>query len=229
MKAPLQDAAAMNATRWRLYERLRQPVCPSKAGRVAAPKWQEIGAREVTTFGRNGTGKPEHPGSADTKAWLTDVPTFGNTVPDLPRWRPHVVVVMGARTYSAGFDILLTLKDLGAHHVGVPTSQAPTCFIDVLRFTLPHSQFTGIISFKQSPSLPGLNPAVHHLEPEITLTYDPIRTCQFDTVAGVRLALDAIHSGRWEALCVLARKDWRRECPKKCHGVRTAPRGLPVS
>lgn len=110
-----------------------------------------------------------------------------------------MVAVTGARTYSAGFDILLTLKGLGAHHVGVPSSQAPNCFIDVLRFTLPHSQLNGTISFKQSLSLPGLDPTARYLEPEITLTYDQIRAYQFDPAAGVRLALDAIRSCHWEA------------------------------
>jgi hypothetical protein len=136
---------------------------------------------------------------SDAADWLADVPTFRHAVPDLPPWRPHVVAVTGARTYSAGFDILLTLKGLGAHHVGVPSSQAPNCFIDILRYSLPHSRLSGTIAFKHSLSLPGLDPTLRHLEPEVTLTYDQMRTYAFDPAAGVRLALETIRGGRWEA------------------------------
>lgn len=108
----------------------------------------------------------------DAEAWLDQVPTFRDAVKDLPHWRPRVVAVTGARTYSAGFDILLTLKALGAYHVGVPSSQAPNCFIDTLRFTLPHSRLTGGISFKRSLALPRLDPEVRHLAPDRPLTYD---------------------------------------------------------
>lgn len=130
-------------------------------------------------------------------AWLREVPTFSAASGGLPGWRPHVVAVSGARTYSAGFDILLTLKSLGAYHVGVPSSQAPNCFIDTLRFTLPHSQLAGTIAFKRSLALPQLDPGVHYLAPDVILTYDTLRTYQFDPAAGVRLALDSIKAGTW--------------------------------
>ncbi len=174
------------------------PLYAKNYGQIPAGDWGPGGYDfRAERLWQTRTSEGERTLGSDTESWLGDVPTFRNAVPDLPRWRPRVVAVTGARTYSAGFDILLTLKGLGAHHVGVPSSQAPNCFIDTLRFTLPYSQLTGTISFKQSLSLPGLNPAVRHLEPEITLTYDQIRIYQFDPAAGVRLALDAIHSGRW--------------------------------
>lgn len=134
----------------------------------------------------------------DIDQWLTEVPTFQKAVQgDLPRWRPKVVVVTGARTYSAGFDTLLTLKALGAHHVGIPCAQAPNCFIDVLRFTLPQSRLTGIVSFKQSMALPFLESHVRQLDPDVALTYNQLSSYQFDPASGVRLALDTIRSGRW--------------------------------
>lgn len=176
------------------------PLYAQNYGQIPIGDWGPAGYdfRPERLWQTRTTGEALPLGSG-TEAWLADVPTFRHAVPYLPRWRPQVVAVTGARTYSAGFDILLTLKALGAHHVGVPSSQAPNCFIDSLRFTLPHSQLTGTISFKQSLSIPGLDPAVRHLEPEIILTYDKIRTYEFDPSAGVRLALDAIHSGRWDA------------------------------
>ena len=133
----------------------------------------------------------------ETDAWLTEVPTFQEAAQNLPGWRPRVVVVTSARTYSAGFDILLTLKGLGAHHVGIPSAQAPNCFIDILRFTLPHSGLAGTVSFKRSMALPRLDSQLRHLEPDVALTYDQLRDYQFDPAAGVRLALDTIRSGLW--------------------------------
>lgn len=135
--------------------------------------------------------------ASDVSEWLTTVPTFQAALADLPCWRPRIVVVTGAHTYSAGFDILLTLKSLGAYHVGVPSAQAPNCFIDSLRFTLPHSRLHGTISFKHSLALPKLDATVRHLAPDVSLTYDQLRAYEFDPAAGVRLALDTIHAGIW--------------------------------
>ena len=166
-------------------------------GRIPAGDWGPGGydfseerawrARQVHRMGE----RPE------TDEWLTEVPTFQEAAQNLPGWRPRVVVVTGARTYSAGFNILLTLKGLGAHHVGGPSAQAPNCFIDILRFALPHSELAGTISFKRSVALPRLDPQVRHLEPDVALTYEQLRDYQFDPAAGVRLALDTIRSGTW--------------------------------
>lgn len=129
---------------------------------------------------------------ADALSWLASVPTFQKAWQDLPQYRPHVVVVTSARTYSAGFDVVLTLRGLGAQHVGVSSSQAPNCFIDVLRFTLPHSEVSGIVSFKQSLALPQLGAEVRTLVPHHELTYDKLRGFDFDPEASIRLALNVI-------------------------------------
>jgi hypothetical protein len=124
--------------------------------------------------------------------WMDMVPTFQHSVDTIARWRPRVVAVTGARTYSAGFDVLLTLKSLGALHVGVPSSQAPNCFIDTLQFTLPHSKLSGTISFKQRIAMPFMAPTVRHMDPDVPLTFDRLRSYKFDPAAGVRLALESI-------------------------------------
>lgn len=173
------------------------PLYAQNYGQIPAGDWGPGGydfSEERAWRARQVHGMSERP---ETDEWLAEVPTFQEAAQNLPEWRPRVVVVTGARTYSAGFDILLTLKGLGAHHVGVPSAQAPNCFIDTLRFTLPHSGLAGTVSFKRSMALPRLDPQVRHLEPDVALTYDQFRAYQFDPAAGVRLALDSIRSGLW--------------------------------
>ena len=126
--------------------------------------------------------------------WVSSVPTFAGAVTAgrRPAIHPRVVVVTGAETYSAGFDVALTLRKPGAIHVGVPSAQAPNCFIDVLRYTLPHSGLTGHISFKESFALPGEALPDRLLAPEIPLTYAQLQAYGFDPAAGIRLALDTV-------------------------------------
>ncbi len=126
--------------------------------------------------------------------WMSSVPTFERAVTAgrRPEIRPRVVVVTGAETYSAGFDVAVTLRKLGAIHVGVPSAQAPNCFIDVLRYTLPRSGLTGHISFKESFALPGEALPDRLLAPEIPLTYAQLKAYGFDPASGARLALDTV-------------------------------------
>ena len=143
---------------------------------------------------RTGSGNAGRDTRHEWLEWLSSVPTFeraviaGRQAPIHPR----VVVVTGAETYSAGFDVAVTLRKLGAIHVGVPSAQAPNCFIDVLRYTLPHSGLTGHISFKESFALPGEALPDRLLAPEIPLTYAQLKAYGFDPASGVRLALDTV-------------------------------------
>ena len=176
------------------------PLYAQNYGQIPEGDWGPGGydfSAERAWRQRQFQGMRERPLGKETDAWLVEVPTFQEAAQDLPNWHPRVAVVTGARTYSAGFDILLTLKALGAHHAGVPSAQAPNCFIDILRFTLPHSGLAGTVSFKRSMALPRLDPQVRHLEPDVVLTYDQLRAYQFDPAAGVRLALNTIRSGGW--------------------------------
>ncbi len=126
--------------------------------------------------------------------WTATMPSFHRAVSDAPNgsWtRPEVAVVTSANTYSAGFDVALTLRKLGAVHVGVPSAQSPNCFIDALRYTLPHSGLSGTISFKESRALPNAVLPDGVLPPQVPLTYAQLRAFGFDPAAGVRLAMTA--------------------------------------
>jgi len=124
--------------------------------------------------------------------WTATMPSFHRTVSDArdrSRTRPEVAVVTSAKTYSAGFDLALTLRKLGAVHVGVPSAQSPNCFLDALHYTLPHSGLSGTISFKESRALPSTVLPDGVLPPHVPLTYAQLRAFGFDPTAGVRLAL----------------------------------------
>jgi hypothetical protein len=126
--------------------------------------------------------------------FMASVPSFAAATHhgSWPEWRPQLVVVTAAETYSAGFDVALTLRRLGAWHVGVASAQAPNCFIDVLRYRLPHSGLEGTISFKESLALPDVELPDRMLRPQVSLTYEILQAYGFDPHAGVRLALDRV-------------------------------------
>lgn len=111
-------------------------------------------------------------------------------------WTPRVVVLTSAWTYSAGFDVVTTLLRNGADVVGVPSSQAGNCFIDVLRFRLEHSGLAGWISFKWSQTFPGDADRGRVLRPVRELTYADLAARGFDPHASVALALDYLRADR---------------------------------
>jgi hypothetical protein len=105
------------------------------------------------------------------------VPSFRTAVErdNWPDLSPNAIVVTSADTYSAGFDVALPLRALGARHVGSPSAQAPNCFMDVLGFKLPHSGLEGTISFKDSCALPGIDLPERVLETR--MSYSPLSAC----------------------------------------------------
>lgn len=102
---------------------------------------------------------------------------------------PEVVVLCGAATFSAGFDVALALHRNGARLVGTPSAQAPNCFIDLLSFTLPRSGLRGAVSFKASYALPGDPVRGRMLPCDLPLTYAEFQRLGFDAHAEVLLAL----------------------------------------
>jgi hypothetical protein len=166
-------------------------------GRIPAGAQNFVGGydfrEEVKWRARRDQGSPPAE-EMEAHEWLDSVPSFRAALDGgrLPAIAPTVSVVTSADTYSAGFDIALTLRALGATHVGSPSAQAPNCFIDVLRFKLPHSGVEGTISFKESFALPGRNLPERLLEPDVVLTHDRLKAFGFDPAAGVRLALEDV-------------------------------------
>ncbi len=92
-KAPLKDAAAVNATRWALYERLRKVGLPVETGSGGLTKWNRVQRRIPKTH------------------WL-DAGCVGRSTPAHLRWKDVVPLSIGAtgrhsrqmcRTNEAGF------------------------------------------------------------------------------------------------------------------------------
>lgn len=102
---------------------------------------------------------------------------------------PEVLVLCGAATYSAGFDVALALHHNGARLVGTPSAQAANGFIDLLSFTLPRSGLQGGVSFKAIFGLPGDPVRGRQLPCDLPLTYEGFRALGLDANAEVLLAL----------------------------------------
>jgi hypothetical protein len=142
---------------------------------------------------------PPGPASPSVQAaWLKEtsggLPTFSKAVAEgrwNAAWRPKVVVLTSAATFSAGFDAVLQLHLLGAEVVGVPSSQAANCFIDTLPFQLKNSGIHGGMSFKWSVGLPDDPAAGELLHPDRELTYETFRDLRFDPDSSLILALRA--------------------------------------
>lgn len=113
-------------------------------------------------------------------------------------WPLQVVVVTAARTYSAGFNIAAQLVKHGARVVGVASGQAGNCFIDTLRYQLPHSRLDVSISFKRSLLFPDDAARGVLLTPDDELTYDRLAALNFDPHTSVRLALERLSDGSAE-------------------------------
>jgi len=131
---------------------------------------------------------------------LERAPTFGRAVKENrwnASWSPRVLVLSSARTYSAAFDAVLTLRAHGATVVGVPSSQAANCFIDTLHFQLTHSQAQGGLSYKWSVRLPEDLKAGSLLRPDLELTYERFEALHFDPNATVLLALEMALGKPW--------------------------------
>ncbi len=104
----------------------------------------------------------------------------------------RIVVLSGNGTQSSGFDLLTQLRRLGAEIVGVSPSQAGNGFGDIRQFELAHSKLTGWVSTKYFVGYPDAAPTGFTVEPEHPLTYEILKSYDFDPDASLLLALDLI-------------------------------------
>jgi hypothetical protein len=140
-------------------------------------------------------------------------PTFASAVTTTypgVTWPLEVIVVTAARTYSAGFDVAAQLVKHGGRVVGVASGQAGNCFIDTLRYQLPHSRLDVSISFKRSLLFPEDAERGALLRPEEELIYDQLAALNFDPHASVRLALEHVATRSAEPGPRLFSGAWRR-------------------
>jgi hypothetical protein len=125
---------------------------------------------------------------------VNEMPTFKNEVatglyegyycPD------SVYVVSSENTFSSGYTLMYYVYSAGAALVGTPSSQSGNCFGDVLGFELTHSKLTGIVSHKKFTYFPDDDEKGRVLKPHYILTYDRLRTYDFDYNAEIVYAID---------------------------------------
>jgi hypothetical protein len=115
-------------------------------------------------------------------------------------WTPQVTVLTSARTFSAGFDVAVTLHKLGAQIAGVPPSQAGNCYIDTLGYALDHTGLSGGLSYKRSLLFPDNPQKGTMLRPDLELTLADLESMEFDPNATVRMVLTVVQPPRTESL-----------------------------
>ncbi len=139
---------------------------------------------------------------ADVLEWLEYSPTVRGVLGQgewEEYWTPRVSVLTSANTFSAGFDVAVTLNLLGASLVGVPPAQAGNCYIDSLGYELEHSGLTGSLSFKRSLLFPDNEEKGELLRPDLELTLADLEAMEFDPNAAVLLVVGPPISGPPEA------------------------------
>ncbi len=94
-----------------------------------------------------------------------------------------VYALCSARTFSAGFDLLSTLKKCGATVIGITPSQAANAFTNTIRFSLPISGLKGWVSSKMMLKFPE-EPMFYNVNPDISIVIENFKKREWasDTV-----------------------------------------------
>jgi hypothetical protein len=106
-----------------------------------------------------------------------------------PFYRPgRTLVLSDEGTFSAAFDFLAQMKELGAELVGVPPMQSPNAFMEVTPFTLSRSRLEGSISSQEQMYLPE-TPSARVMPLDHPLTWEVAAKYGFDDDATLEYAL----------------------------------------
>jgi len=107
-------------------------------------------------------------------------------------YRPaNVMVLTSAGTYSSAAALAIVFFKLGATLVGVPSSQPPNSYGNVLLFELGNSKLRGQVSNKRFEFFPDDPEKGRVLRPQVKLTYEKLASLAFDPNATLILALEA--------------------------------------
>jgi hypothetical protein len=102
----------------------------------------------------------------------------------------NVMVLCSPLTFSSGYTLMYYLYRAGAKIVGTPSAQAGNCFGETTEFTLQHSQLTGRISHKYFVFFHDDPEMGRVLRPHYPMTYDKLKSYDFDVNAEIIYALD---------------------------------------
>jgi len=102
----------------------------------------------------------------------------------------NVMVLCSPATFSSGYTLMYYLYRAGAKIVGTPSAQAGNCFGETTDFELQHSRLSGTISHKQFIFFHDDPEMGRVLRPDYQLTYDKLKSYDFDMNAEILFALD---------------------------------------
>jgi hypothetical protein len=113
-----------------------------------------------------------------------------------PAYRPpKVVVLCDPGTFSAAFQAMFLLHQMGAAVVGVPSAQSPNAFMEGTEFTLPESGIKGLISNGMQMFMPN-DPKANVYHPDFEVSYSVFAKYGGDADLSLRYALDLIAAGK---------------------------------
>lgn len=102
----------------------------------------------------------------------------------------NVMVLCSVETFSSGYTLMYYLYRAGAKIVGTPSAQAGNCFGEASEFELRHSGLGGTISHKQVVYFHDDPEMGRVLRPHYPMTYDILKSYDFDRNAEILYALD---------------------------------------
>lgn len=113
-----------------------------------------------------------------------------------PVYRPaKVIVLCSPGTFSAAFQAMFALHQMGAIVIGVPSAQSPNAFMEGTPFVLPESGIQGLISNGTQMYLPK-DPRANVFHPDFETTYSIISKYDGGPDATLRYALDLLAAGK---------------------------------
>lgn len=131
--------------------------------------------------------------AAEFEREVREMPTFAAEYSSGAFERYHlpanVMVLSSPQTFSSGFTLMYYLYRAGAKIVGTPSAQAGNCFGETREFELDNSGLNGTISQKRYVYFHDDAEMGRVLRPHYPLTYEILRSYDFDLNAEILYAL----------------------------------------
>jgi hypothetical protein len=113
-----------------------------------------------------------------------------------PLYKPaKVIVLCSPGTFSAAFQAMFALHQMGATVIGVPSAQSPNAFMEGTPFVLPESGIQGQISNGTQMYMPK-DPRANVFHPDFETTYSTDAKYDAGPDASLRFALDLLAAGK---------------------------------
>ena len=105
----------------------------------------------------------------------------------------NIAVISSCNTFSSGFTLMERFHNLGAVIIGRPSGQEPNAFGSIQEYTLNNSKIMGYISHMRFGPFPWEGTDFKYfIKPDYELTYDLLKTFNFDPHADILFALEVL-------------------------------------